>query len=270
MYLSVQLAARRLGVSAHTIRRWTEAGVLPCIRTAGGHRRIRSEDVDELATLIGDGDQVSARLAREREVDSLVEASVALTSRLELTELLGEIARRTTAILGCHFCTISEHDPGTGLMCVLADYDRNGQRLAEWKPYPLADFPFSQRLMEAQESAVVRVSDPAADPAETAVMRRWGDKTMLLVPLVDGEQTIGLLELYDHVRERRFTRQELRLARALAGLAAVALHNARVFARLASDEAGARRLRSALDAVADGLGALAAAGSRELVLREAA
>src|SRR5512133_308469 len=104
VYLSVQLAARRLGVSPHTIRRWTDSGFLPCIRTAGGHRRMRREDVDELATLIGASDQAAARLAREREVDTLVAASVALTSKLELPELLGEIARRVTATLDCHFC----------------------------------------------------------------------------------------------------------------------------------------------------------------------
>ena len=51
MYLSVQRAARRLGVSSHTVRRWTDSGFLPCIRTAGGRRRISSEDLDELAAL---------------------------------------------------------------------------------------------------------------------------------------------------------------------------------------------------------------------------
>ena len=60
-------------------------------RRPPAHRR---EDVDDSATLIGGGDQVAARLAREREVDTLVNTSMALSSRLELAELLGEIARR--------------------------------------------------------------------------------------------------------------------------------------------------------------------------------
>ena len=261
MYLSVQLAARRLGVSPHTIRRWTDAGVLPCIRTAGGHRRMRREDVDELATLIGGSDQVAARRAREREVDTLVEASIALTSRLELAELLGEIARRVTAILDCHFCAISEYDDETDVVRVLADFDRNGRRFADWEPYALKEFPFTKRLVELQELAVVTVGDPAADPAETAIMRHWGEKTLLLVPLVHGERSVGLLEVYDHLRERRFTHQELRLARALAGLAAVALHNAGVFARLARADPADQRLAAAVDAIVDGLPALWAGGS---------
>jgi hypothetical protein len=74
----------------------------------------------------------------------------------------------------------------------------------------------------------------------------------------------------DRVRERRFTRQELRLARALAGLAAVALQNARAFGRLARSDGDVQRLQAALARVVDGLPALAAAPSSDDVLREAA
>ena len=270
MLLSVQLAARRLGVSSHTVRRWTDSGFLPCIRTAGGHRRISSDDLDELAALAGGGDHVAARLAREREVETLVEASIALTSRLEPAELLGEIARRLTAVLDCHFCAISSYDAETGMVRVLADFDRNGERFADWPPYPLAEFPFSQRLIDEQELAVIRVSDPSADPAETAVMRHWSEKTLLLVPLVFAGRSVGLLEVYDHVRERRFTRQELRLARALASLAAVALRNAVTFAGLRNSDDRARSLQTALDAVIEGLPGLAACDRVDDLLHAAA
>ncbi len=272
MYLSVQLAARRLGVSPHTIRRWTASGVLPCIRTAGGHRRIKQEDVDELARHVAgaDGDHLAARLAREREVETLVEASIALTSRLDLTELLGEIARRLTAVLDCHFCAVSDYDDQTHMVRVLADFDRHGRRVTDWKPYSLKKFPFSMKLMEEQELAVITVSDPRADPAETAIMRHYGDKTQLLIPLVYQERSVGLLEVLDHVRERRFTRQELRLARALAGLAATALQNAAAFALLTRENCDAEELRAALDRATQGLPVIAAAGSVDDALRETA
>ena len=270
MYLSVQLAARRLGVSPHTIRRWTASGFLPCMRTAGGHRRIKQEDIDELATLIGDSDHLTARLAREREVETLVETSIALTSRLDLTELLAEIARRMTAILDCHFCAISDYDEQSGTVRVLADFDRHGHRLADWQPYSLEEFPFTKRLMEEQELAVINMGDPRADPAETAIMRRYGDKSLLLIPLVQRDRSVGLLEVLDRLRERRFTRQELRLARALAGLAAVALQNAKIFGRLSRSDYDVRRLQSALELVVDGLPAVAATFTTDDALRAAA
>jgi excisionase family DNA binding protein len=270
MYLSVQLAARRLGVSPHTIRRWTASGFLPCTRTAGGHRRIKQEDIDDLAHLIGGSNHLAARLAREREVETLVETSIALSSRLDLTELLAEIAKRMTGILDCHFCAISDYDEATDTVRVLADFDHFGRRLPDWKPYSLSQFPFTKNLMNEQELATINVSDPGADPAETAIMRRFGDKSLLLIPLVYRGRSVGLLEVLDRTRERRFTRQELRLAGALAGQAAVALQNAKVFARLTRSDSEAQRQQSAIDGVIAGLPALAAGATLDDVLRETA
>ncbi|HUO52801.1 MAG TPA: helix-turn-helix domain-containing protein [Gemmatimonadaceae bacterium] len=38
--------AELLGVAQATVKRWADAGVLPCEKTAGHHRRFRREDVD--------------------------------------------------------------------------------------------------------------------------------------------------------------------------------------------------------------------------------
>lgn len=46
--LSVGAAADLLGVHVVTIRRWTDEGKLPEVRTPGGHRRIPREAVDRL------------------------------------------------------------------------------------------------------------------------------------------------------------------------------------------------------------------------------
>lgn len=43
--LSVSAAARLLGVSSSSLRAWAAAGRVPCVRTAGGHRRF---ELDEL------------------------------------------------------------------------------------------------------------------------------------------------------------------------------------------------------------------------------
>jgi excisionase family DNA binding protein len=127
-YLSVQLAARRLGVSPHTIRRWTSSGFLPCSRTPGGHRRIAQEDIDELAGLISGGSRLSARFARERELETLASTSLAVSSQLDLARLLAEIARQMTGLIDCDACAISEFDAESRTINMLADYDRGGRR----------------------------------------------------------------------------------------------------------------------------------------------
>lgn len=46
--LSIGEAARRLGVSVSTLRRWDERGLITSTRTLGGQRRFLAEDVERL------------------------------------------------------------------------------------------------------------------------------------------------------------------------------------------------------------------------------
>jgi excisionase family DNA binding protein len=223
MYLSVQHAARRLGVSPVTIRRWTATGFLPCTRTAGGHRRIDEHDIDDLAKAIGGSNHLAAQLAREREVDVLINTSTALAVKLDITELLLEIAMRMTSLLDCHFCAISEYDPEADATRTLAEYDHVGQRLPDASPYRLRDFPLTRR-----------------------VLRREGDRSLLMVPLVVQGRSLGLLEVVDQKRSRQYSRQEFRLAEAIAGQAAVAIQNAKLFSERRRSDEDVANLRRAL------------------------
>lgn len=44
-WLSLSEASDMLGVHPTTVRRWADAGSIPCLRTPGGHRRFRTEDL---------------------------------------------------------------------------------------------------------------------------------------------------------------------------------------------------------------------------------
>jgi excisionase family DNA binding protein len=44
--LSISEAARVLGVSLSTVRRWSDSGVLPSYRTPGGQRRYNREQLE--------------------------------------------------------------------------------------------------------------------------------------------------------------------------------------------------------------------------------
>ena len=48
--------ARLTGVGPTAVKRWADSGALPCIRTAGGHRRFRREDVDRMLARTSNGD----------------------------------------------------------------------------------------------------------------------------------------------------------------------------------------------------------------------
>ena len=253
--LSVQHAARRLGVSPVTIRRWTATGFLPCTRTAGGHRRIALDDIDELARAIGGGSQLAARRVRERELDTIVETSIAVASEVDLQPLLAEIARRMTHLLDCDFCAVSSYEPGSRLVRTLAEYDRSGERLPDTETYDVRQYPLTAKVLDEHTSAVVNVDDPRADPAEVATLRAGGDRSLLMLPLVYRGEAIGLLEASDARRARSYSRQELRLCQAVAGQAAVALHNAWLRAASRSGRDDLDGLRAALRGLGPALGA---------------
>lgn len=44
--MAMREVARLAGVGPTAVKRWTDDGLLPCVRTAGGHRRFRRVDVD--------------------------------------------------------------------------------------------------------------------------------------------------------------------------------------------------------------------------------
>jgi molybdopterin-binding protein len=74
-------AAELLGVSPDTVRRWTDAGRLPTVRTRGGHRRI---DGAALADFAGS-------LAVERQPPAIVSES----ARNRFTGLVTRVVRDT-------------------------------------------------------------------------------------------------------------------------------------------------------------------------------
>jgi hypothetical protein len=97
---------------------------------------------------------------------------------------------------------------------------------------------------------VFNLDDRRVDPAERAQLVRDRVKSNLIVPLVYQGRSIGLLEVQDAQRSRTYSRQELRLVSALAGHAAVALHNAELFRAATSVDAAMRSLHERMATVA--------------------
>jgi len=61
--LSSTEAARLLGVSPTSVKRWADEGLLPCVKTAGQHRRFRRSAVERFrATQMRTGDLVGAEV----------------------------------------------------------------------------------------------------------------------------------------------------------------------------------------------------------------
>jgi diguanylate cyclase (GGDEF)-like protein len=175
--------------------------------------------------------QFSSRLkSTARELGSLAALSSELAQTMDPLRIGDLMADHLAAATGAQECGICYWDRA-GDRVLTYGYHPRERRAAVAESYRLADYPATRGLLEAGRELVVRVDDPAADPAEVAYLHSIGMRSMAMLPLVAQGAVIGIVELYA-ADGRQFSDRELALARALGGEAAMALDNARLYEEL--------------------------------------
>ncbi len=96
---------------------------------------------------------------------------------------------------------------------------------------PIADFGGGLEVVSRGVVDPAVALRPDLSDVDRADMHQWGEKTWLNVPLVHGEDVLGMMVLIESERERRFTDDEMRMAALIGEQAAAALHNARLHRR---------------------------------------
>jgi diguanylate cyclase (GGDEF)-like protein len=172
---------------------------------------------------------------RNRQLSALIGASRAMTSTLDLDELLEVICRHAALALDAGCSYIYEYDAEAEAMVWLAEYQRDQQHGFE-EPlgtvYPIEDLPQDLAVVRTRRPVEVRLDDPDLDDVMRSQLLDWGEMSSLMVPLVIGGQVVGSLEVSEVVYPRHFTEQETALCVALGEQAAVAIHNVQLYRRL--------------------------------------
>jgi GAF domain-containing protein len=83
---------------------------------------------------------------------------------------------------------------------------------AEDDRFLLSDYPATQTVLESGEAAQVLASDPDADAAEVKLLGEMGYSSLLMVPLLAGARSIGVLEACA-AAERPWSRTQIHSAR---------------------------------------------------------
>ncbi|MCX6363088.1 MAG: sensor domain-containing diguanylate cyclase [Actinobacteria bacterium] len=188
---------------------------------------------------------------RPREPDTLDVASgvsLAISDSPDLHEMLSVVARRVAEALGVWECDIYEYRPETDDLVALALWSPQlGDADRDWlgTAYSVADRPSYELLLRERAVREYQVDDASLRAEDAEVMRRWGELSVLSVPLVFQDDVIGALTLVETRAPRRFSPDDLRLLEILAVPAAVAVYNARMFRREAEQN---RRLQALLAA----------------------
>jgi GAF domain-containing protein len=167
-----------------------------------------------------------------KELSMLFETSRALSSALLGAGEIAEIIARQLVGLGKLECSLSLIQPDGDSLQTLADLfvEEDGTvRLSDYaETIRLSEYPATAWVIETLQPLVVQASDPQADPAELAYMRKYGVETLVIVPLVVKGQAIGVMEV-ESGEERHYTWGQINLMRTLASQAAIAIQNTHLF-----------------------------------------
>jgi PAS domain S-box-containing protein len=199
---------------------------------------------------------ITALKRRAMELATVLEASKAVLSTLNLETVLLLIAKEMAKTIGVSGCTLSRWDREADMVVTWIEWRHSWP---EWgdepgDSYPLKNFPATRAVLETRQPATIYIFDPDADPAEVVYMQEMEISSLLMLPLSISEHVIGLVELDHDEGERRFTPDEIRLCQVLADQAAVAIENARLHAetqRRLEEQTALREAGAALSSTLD-------------------
>ena len=172
--------------------------------------------------------EVSRRLKdTAADLRSVVTMSGDLAETLDPRLVGDRIAVHIARAVDADDCALSYWDRATDQVVTLG-YDPPERRAALHESYHLDDYPATRKVLLDQRPTLIDADDPAADPAEAEYLRSIGQRTMAMIPLVAAGRTVGLIEVTS-TRRAAFGARAVELATMLAGEAAMALENARLY-----------------------------------------
>lgn len=179
--------------------------------------------------------------AKARQLETLLTTGQSLVGKLEAQDLFSTLARDTRRMMQAKLCTIYLHDPAQRTVrCVAAD----STTVDVTAQLPAGDLPIENSLLAAALHT--------RRPVEFADIQTPGfhslsdvplDSTLhaaLFTPLLYEGEVLGVLAVFLD-RLHRFDDDEKRACATLASLGAVALQNARLYARVFQSEETLRK-----------------------------
>ncbi len=170
------------------------------------------------------------RTAEEQRL--LFNATRDFTAGLAEDDVLRAIARHMFNVIHTVECNIIRWDRPNNRLISLVDYNGKNFDVSDVPEADtnLANYPATRHVLESRQPLVVYADDPQSDPAERALLKRYGYSSLLMVPLIASEQSLGVVELFRGPAQTAFSASDIQLAQGLAAQATVALENAHLHA----------------------------------------
>lgn len=151
----------------------------------------------------------------------------------ELYHLLEQICQQALEELDASGCILSTCDPQQDTFTAWVISSRREDNLSPNLPfethkvYPLSTHAAMGRALREQAAVTIGLDD-LAEPAERALLEAWGQKAMLVLPLVANQETVGLLSVFQD-SATTFQGEDIRIAQALSRQAALIVADRSLF-----------------------------------------
>jgi signal transduction histidine kinase len=166
---------------------------------------------------------------RLRETQTLLAVSQALSSTLDLTEMLRRVARETGRALGADTVGAYLTEPDGTTLRATAGHHVPATRLDEFRAFaiPVRGHRFVEEAVEGGEP--VWSSEARVDPRiDRALLARFQHRSVLFTPMIRSGHLIGGIYAVWWTEPRRFSQDERRVVSGIARQAAVAVANVRL------------------------------------------
>ncbi len=197
------------------------------------------QQIADMLAIALENDRLFRAEQRHREIAERLQATALVMNTLDLQKVLTLIMDQLESIFPYDSGSIQilEHDA----MCVIAT--RNAPHAPIGMCYPLKDYPYNRRLAAGE---VVIIKDTQQDAMGWIPFNKsFYMRSNLGVPLWVRDKVIGALTI-DNRGLHTYTDEEIRVVRAFAQQAAIAIENARLY----EAQRGQRELAEALAAAA--------------------
>jgi signal transduction histidine kinase len=170
---------------------------------------------------------------KSRQLTNLVDTAQRIISETNFDEILEQITEQTFRLMKTRLCSVFLlSEDGTELILSAC---RGGTDLYRGKPNLRTEDSLLGSVVTRHKP--ITVVDVVRDKGyiQTDIARKERLVSMLAVPLIFAEKTIGVLAVYTQQRHR-FSNDEVKILTTLGDLAAVAIEKGRLFARVVDME----------------------------------
>ncbi len=213
-----------------------------------------------IATALTRARAIEETRQRAAELELINSVSRAISAKLDFQAVIEIVGEQVREVFDAQVIFIALYDPQTNTTSFPYGYGRIGNRMQRAvlpEPRPLAGF--TGEVIRTRKMIVINqdMDRRRQEIGSTLLAGEQHPKSGLYVPILGGDQVIGVISLQNLDRENAFPESDVRLLTTLASSLGIALQNARLFDELQTRN---REITEALEqqtATSDILGVIA-------------